>query len=627
MAPDTCCCAPAALQRRLPILAWLPGYSLHWLRMDFIAGLSVGLTVIPQALAYAEVAGLPPQYGLYSAFMGCFVYFFLGTSRDVTLGPTAIMSLLVSFYTFREPAYALLLAFLSGCIQLAMGLLRLGFLLDFVSCPVINGFTSAAAVTIGFGQIKNLLGLRNIPRQFFLQLYHTLVHIGDTRVGDAVLGLACMALLLLLKLMGKRMPPPHPETPCGVRFSRGLVWTVTTARNALVVSFAALIAYSFEVTGYHPFILTGKIAEGLPPVRAPPFSVTTDNETVSFSEMVQDMGAGLAVVPLMGLLESIAVAKSFASQNNYRIDANQELLAIGLTNVLGSFVSSYPVTGSFGRTAVNAQSGVCTPAGGLVTGALVLLSLDYLTSLFYYIPKSALAAVIIMAVAPLFDVKIFRTLWRIKRLDLLPLFGTFLLSFWEVQYGILAGTLVSLLILLHSAARPRTQVSDGQILVLQPASGLHFPAIDALREAVMTRALEGMWGQPRHQHTLLQPHTSASHPQAQRHGRKALACFHDSIVPTADGAGPVGQQSRVCPSACQCGYVCFVPLWRVDIREPVKEAAFSRRSLSPSRPLGWVTAWAVASPLPRLRATCLPGLSPQCPRHATPSWSARMSAT
>nr|XP_021495367.1 sodium-independent sulfate anion transporter isoform X4 [Meriones unguiculatus] len=544
MAPDTCCCAPAALQRRLPILAWLPGYSLHWLRMDFIAGLSVGLTVIPQALAYAEVAGLPPQYGLYSAFMGCFVYFFLGTSRDVTLGPTAIMSLLVSFYTFREPAYALLLAFLSGCIQLAMGLLRLGFLLDFVSCPVINGFTSAAAVTIGFGQIKNLLGLRNIPRQFFLQLYHTLVHIGDTRVGDAVLGLACMALLLLLKLMGKRMPPPHPETPCGVRFSRGLVWTVTTA-----------------------------------------------------------------------------------SQNNYRIDANQELLAIGLTNVLGSFVSSYPVTGSFGRTAVNAQSGVCTPAGGLVTGALVLLSLDYLTSLFYYIPKSALAAVIIMAVAPLFDVKIFRTLWRIKRLDLLPLFGTFLLSFWEVQYGILAGTLVSLLILLHSAARPRTQVSDGQILVLQPASGLHFPAIDALREAVMTRALEGMWGQPRHQHTLLQPHTSASHPQAQRHGRKALACFHDSIVPTADGAGPVGQQSRVCPSACQCGYVCFVPLWRVDIREPVKEAAFSRRSLSPSRPLGWVTAWAVASPLPRLRATCLPGLSPQCPRHATPSWSARMSAT
>ncbi|XP_046950014.1 sodium-independent sulfate anion transporter [Lynx rufus] len=490
MAPQARCCSPAALQRRLPILAWLPDYSVSWLKMDAIAGLSVGLTVIPQALAYAEVAALPPQYGLYSAFMGCFVYFFLGTSRDVTLGPTAIMSLLVSFYTFHEPAYAVLLAFLSGCIQLAMGFLRLGFLLDFISCPVIKGFTSAATVTIGFGQIKNLLGLQGIPRQFFLQVYHTFRNIGETRVGDAVLGLVCMVLLLVLKLMRNHVPPVHPEMPPGVRLSHALVWTATTARNALVVSFAALVAYSFEVTGYQPFVLTGQTAEGLPPVRLPPFSVTTANGTVSFTEMVQDMGAGLAVVPLMGLLESIAVAKSFASQNNYHVDANQELLAIGLTNVLGSLVSSYPVTGSFGRTAVNVQSGVCTPAGGLVTGVLVLLSLDYLTSLFYYIPKSALAAVIIMAVAPLFDAGIFGTLWRVKRLDLLPLCVTFLLCFWEVQYGILAGTLVSALILLHSVARPKMQVSEGPVLVLQPASGLHFPAIESLREAILSRTLE-----------------------------------------------------------------------------------------------------------------------------------------
>ncbi|XP_073092147.1 sodium-independent sulfate anion transporter isoform X2 [Manis javanica] len=442
MGPQARCCLPAALQRRLPILAWLPNYSLQWLKMDFIAGLSVGLTVIPQALAYAEVAGLPPQYGLYSAFMGCFVYFFLGTSRDVTLGPTAIMSLLVSFYTFHAPAYAVLLAFLSGCIQLAMGFLHLGFLLDFISCPVIKGFTSAATITIGFGQIKNLLGLQNIPRQFFLQVYHTFRNIGETRVGDATLGLVCMLLLLVLKLMRDHVPPVHPEMPPGVRLSRGLVWTATTARNALVVSFAALVAYSFEVTGYQPFVLTGEIVKGLPPVQTPPFSVTTANGTASFTEMVQGMGAGLAVVPLMGLLESIAVAKSFASQNNYRIDTNQELLAIGLTNVLGSLVSSYPVTGSFGRTAVNAQSGVCTPAGGLVTG-----------------------------------------------LDVLPLCVTFLLCFWEMQYGILAGALVSTLILLHSVARPRMQVSEGPVLVLQPASGLHFPAVEVLREAILSRAL------------------------------------------------------------------------------------------------------------------------------------------
>ncbi|XP_061248627.1 sodium-independent sulfate anion transporter [Bos javanicus] len=489
-APMSCCWSTETMQKWLPFLGWLPDYTWYALKMDFIAGISVGLTVIPQALAYAEVAGLPPQYGLYSAFMGCFVYFFLGTSRDVTLGPTAIMSLLVSFYTFHEPAYAVLLAFLSGCIQLGMGFLRLGLLLDFISCPVIKGFTSAAAIIIGFGQIKNLLGLQHIPRQFFLQVYYTFHNIGETRVGDAVLGLVCMVLLLVLKLMRDHVPPVHPEMPTGVRLSHGLVWTATTARNALVVSFAALVAYSFQVTGYQPFVLTGKTPEGLPDAHIPPFSVTTANGTVSFTEMVQGMGAGLVVVPLMGLLESIAVAKSFASQNNYRINSNQELLALGFTNILGSLFSSYPVTGSFGRTAVNAQSGVCTPAGGLMTGALVLLSLDYLTSLFYYIPKSALAAVIIMAVVPLFDTKIVKTLWRVKRLDLLPLCVTFLLCFWEVQYGILAGTLVSVLILLHSVARPKIQVSEGPMLVLQPASGLHFPAIETLREALLSRALE-----------------------------------------------------------------------------------------------------------------------------------------
>ncbi|XP_032097314.1 sodium-independent sulfate anion transporter isoform X3 [Sapajus apella] len=493
MAPNTCCCSPAAVQRRLPILAWLPNYSLQWLKMDFIAGLSVGLTVVPQALAYAEVAGLPPQYGLYSAFMGCFVYFFLGTSRDVTLGPTAIMSLLVSFYTFHEPAYAVLLAFLSGCIQLVMGVLHLDSQAGCVTHPFLAVVSAPQSHPSHPSQLTHALILWDW------------VELGPARCPLLAGQGSCWTSFPAPSLKASPLLPLSPSaldrsrTCWDCRTSPGSSSCKCTtpssgsgrpARSALVVSFAALVAYSFEVTGYQPFILTGETAEGLPPVRTPPFSMTTANGTISFTEMVQDMGAGLAVVPLMGLLESIAVAKAFASQNNYRINANQELLAIGLTNVLGSLVSSYPVTGSFGRTAVNAQSGVCTPAGGLVTGVLVLLSLDYLTSLFYYIPKSALAAVIIMAVAPLFDTKIFGTLWRVKRLDLLPLCVTFLLSFWEMQYGILAGALVSLLMLLHSAARPETKVSEGPVLVLQPASGLHFPAVEALQEEILSRALE-----------------------------------------------------------------------------------------------------------------------------------------
>ncbi|XP_027547267.1 sodium-independent sulfate anion transporter isoform X2 [Neopelma chrysocephalum] len=493
----------------LPVLRWLPRYSRAWLPLDLLAGLAVGLTAVPQALAYAELAGLPLQYGLYSSFMGCFVYFFLGTAKDVTLGPTAIMSLLVSSYAFHEPVYAVLLAFLSGCIQLAMGLLHLGFLLDFISCPVIKGFTSAASITISFNQVKNILGLQGIPRQFFLQVYETLRRIGETRAGDAVLGLACLAALAALRAMKNRLPQAASAEPLAARISCRIVWISATARNALVVLFAGLVAYSFQVMGSQPLTLTGSIPRGLPPFRPPRFSLAAPNDTVPFPSMVEDMGVGLAVVPLMGLLETIAIAKAFASQNGYRIDPNQELLALGVANILGSFVSSYPITGSFGRTAVNAQSGVCTPVGGLVTGALVLLSLAYLTSLFYYIPKAALAAVIISAVVPMFDVGIFRTLWRVKRLDLVPLCVTFLLCFWEVQYGIVAGVLVSGILLLYSIARPPIKeghspespvtcppspgsvqvLQEGDVLLVQPGSSLHFPAIECLRDTVCSRAL------------------------------------------------------------------------------------------------------------------------------------------
>ncbi|NXM66693.1 S2611 protein, partial [Serilophus lunatus] len=473
----------------LPLLRWLPRYRWAWLPLDALAGLAVGLTAVPQALAYAELAGLPLQYGLYSSFMGCFVYCFLGTAKDVTLGPTAIMSLLVSSYTFHEPVYAILLTFLSGCIQLAMGLLHLGFLLDFISYPVIKGFTSAASITISFSQIKNILGLQGVPRQFFLQVYETLRRIGETRVGDTILGLACLASLAALRAMKSHLPRAAPVEPLAARISCLIVWISATARNALVVLFAGLVAYCFQAMGSQPLTLTGSIPRGLPAFQPPPFSTAAPNGTVPFWSMVEDMGVGLAVVPLMGLLETIAIAKAFASQNGYRIDANQELLALGVANILGSFVSSFPITGSFGRTAVNAQSGVCTPAGGLVTGALVLLSLAYLTSLFYYIPKAALAAVIISAVGPLFDAGTFRTLWRVKRLDLVPLCVTFLLCFWEVQYGIVAGVLVSGILLLYSIARPPVKVVEGDVLLVQPGSSLHFPAIEGLRDTVCSRAL------------------------------------------------------------------------------------------------------------------------------------------
>ncbi|KAM3623362.1 uncharacterized protein V6R79_010202 [Siganus canaliculatus] len=485
------CCSWSSLKSWLPILSWLPGYKLKWLQMDLLAGITVGLTAIPQALAYAEVAGLPVQFGLYSAFMGGFVYTLLGTSKDVTLGPTAIMSLLCFSVVGGQPHRAVLLSLLCGLIQALMALLRLGFLLDFISFPVIKGFTCAAAVTIGFGQVKNILGVQGIPHDFIPEVYYTFYKIPEARIGDVVLGLLCISLLLMLLLMKTSLGSDDTRSSRSSRAARKLVWTVATMRNALVVVAASLVAFSWEAYGHHVFTITGHTSQGLPPFRPPPTTDTTANGTViSFGEIVKDLGEGLAVIPFMGLLESIAIAKAFASQNNYRIDANQELLAIGVTNIMGSFVSAYPVTGSFGRTAVNSQTGVCTPAGGIVTSVIVLLSLEFLMPAFYYIPKASLAAVIICAVAPMVDYRVVVNMWRIRKLDLLPFFVTFLMSFWEVPYGIIGGVAVSWVLLLYNTARPQIKVSDHGVLVMEPSSGFSFPATEYLSSVVHTQALQ-----------------------------------------------------------------------------------------------------------------------------------------
>ncbi|MBN3274210.1 S2611 protein, partial [Polyodon spathula] len=462
-----------AMKKKLPILVWLPKYSVKWLQMDLIAGMTVGLTVVPQALAYAEVAGLPVQYGLYSSFIGCFIYCLLGTSKDVTLGPTAIMSLLCASYIGHDPVQAVLLTFLCGFIQLVMAIMQLGFLLDFISYPVIKGFTSSAALTIGFGQVKNILGLHDIPQQFFLQFYYMFRNIYETRVGDLILGLTSIALLVVLKVMKDSLALTDEDPAVVVKVCRTVVWFLATARNALVVVVAALVAYACELSGMKAFTLTGKTTQGLPPFKPPQFYEYTGNESLPFSEMVKDLGGGLAVIPLVGLLESLAIAKAFASQNEYRIDSNQELLAIGVTNLLGSFFSAYPVTGSFGRTAVNSQTGVCTPAGGIITGVIVLLSLAFLMPLFYYIPKAALAAVIICAVAPMFDYKVLKTLWKVK-MHFLPLSDS-------INHASCHIVFVSFFISL--------QVSDHGVLVIALDSGLNFPAAEYLSDRLYRQAL------------------------------------------------------------------------------------------------------------------------------------------
>lgn len=256
-----------------PITQWLPRYTCHNLQCDMIAGITVGLMVIPQGIAYATIAGLEPVYGLYCAFMGCFVYCFLGTSKDVSIGPTAIMSLIVDQYCHlsnnpgENVKFAIALSFYAGLIQFAMGFFRIGFIVRFISIPVISAFTSAAAIIIAVGQVKSLLGLKHVRRPFYFCIYDTFKNIGETNPWDLTLGIACIIILLILRYLGRTKWPDadSKDVPLKQRIARKIIWVAGTGRNALVVLMASLVAYAVVWKGHkHAFSLTAHIHEGLP---------------------------------------------------------------------------------------------------------------------------------------------------------------------------------------------------------------------------------------------------------------------------------------------------------------------------------------------------------------------------
>ena len=267
------------VKTRFPMLSWLSTYNFRNLQCDIIAGLTVGLMVIPQGLAYAVVAGLDPTFGLYSSFMGCFMYTIFGTSKDITLGPTAIMSLMVSAYGKPGfPAYAVAMTLFSGVIQLVMGIFKLGFLVNFISVPIITGFTSAAAITIGVGQVKDVLGVKNIPRPFAERLYYTFKHIGETQKFDLVLGLICIAVLFSFRKLGRlKWTKNIPERASKwQRISRKIVWLLSIARNAIVILISTIVAVLFYAHGHTDvFSMTGELESGLPPFQVTVFLVVT----------------------------------------------------------------------------------------------------------------------------------------------------------------------------------------------------------------------------------------------------------------------------------------------------------------------------------------------------------------
>ncbi|XP_008203719.1 sodium-independent sulfate anion transporter [Nasonia vitripennis] len=488
-------CRKKLLYKRIPILEWLPKYRQEYIVSDMVAGLTVGLTVIPQAIAYANVAALPLQYGLYSSFMACFVYTAFGSCKDVPVGPTAIAAIMTRETLEKShlgPDFAVLLTFISGCVSLLMGLLQLGFLIDFISGPVSVGFTSAAAIIIATSQVKDILGI-SITGGKFIQVWKNIFeHIGETRLWDAVLGLVCMIVLLTLRKV-KDIPVVRKHAKMPTVWQRSLekfLWLVSTARNILVVVSCAIICWLLEEhLGSSPVVLTGHVKQGLPGFSLPPFHGKIGNNTLDLLDMVSVMGSGCIVIPLLSILETIAIAKAFSEGKP--IDATQEMLAIGMCNVVSSFVSSIPVSGGLSRGAVNHSSGVRTTLGGVYTGFLVLVSLQFLTPYLYFIPKAALAAVIIAAVIFMVEIQVVKPMWRTKKIDLVPAVVTFLCClFVRLEIGIVIGIGINLLFLLYGSARPSlrvnmtTSIEGLDYLVITPDRSLAFPSVEYVRSVI-----------------------------------------------------------------------------------------------------------------------------------------------
>ncbi|XP_014215254.1 sodium-independent sulfate anion transporter-like [Copidosoma floridanum] len=488
-------CRKKLFYKRIPILDWLPNYRNEYVVSDMVAGLTVGLTVIPQAIAYANVADLPLQYGLYSSFMACFVYTIFGSCKDVPVGPTAIAAIMTHETLEKShlgPEFAVFLTFVSGCVSLLMGVLQLGFLIDFISGPVSVGFTSAAAIIIATSQVKDILGIKASGSKFIQVWSNVFEHIGETRLWDAVLGLVCMVVLLLLR-KAKDIPVASSERKqptCLERVLEKFLWFISTARNILVVVSCAVACYLLEQhLGSSPVVLTGHVKQGLPGIEPPPFSARVGNETLHFFDMLGAMGSGCLVVPLLSILETIAIAKAFPDDKP--IDATQEMLAVGVCNVVSAFVSSMPVSGGLSRGAVNHSSGVRTTLGGVYTGILVLMSLQFLTPYLNYIPKAALAAVIIAAVVFMVEIQVIKPMWRTKKIDLVPAGVTFLSClFIRLEFGIVIGIVTNLLFILYGTARPSIRFSKAtslgglEYLEITPDRSLVFPSVEYVRSMI-----------------------------------------------------------------------------------------------------------------------------------------------
>nr|XP_029709678.1 sodium-independent sulfate anion transporter-like isoform X1 [Aedes albopictus] len=486
-------CVKRQVRQRISILNWIGNYNREDVISDFIAGVTLGLTIIPQSIAYAALAGLPSQYGLYAAYMGSLVYVIFGTVKEVSIGPTSLMALLAVQYTMDKPIqYMIILAFLAGLVELLMGVLKLGFLVSFIPIPVTSAFTSATALIIVGTQLKHLFGIPSKAHGFFQTLYSLATRIVESNPGDLILGGLAIAFLLGLRQITRI--PINDKTPRG-KVLKKFLWYLSLSRNALIVLITSAIAFRWNSSGEQvPFKLSGHVQPGIPGFELPIYSVQSGNVTIGYFEVVKELGSSLVLVPLVAVLANVSIAKAFSAGKI--VDASQEMIALGLCNLLGSCFSAMPTCGAFTRSAVSHSSGVRTPLAGIYSAIMTLLALSLLTPYFYFIPKTTLAAVLICSVVFMVDFSIVKVLFKASKTDILSWVGCFCVSlFAGVEVGLLFGIFISVIGLLKVWVRPGIQQDSiekqgHRYVKLSPETGIFFPAVDFLRTKVIEVANE-----------------------------------------------------------------------------------------------------------------------------------------
>lgn len=509
------------LLQSLPLARWLQHYSSEAFARDCVAGVVVSIVMVPQCMGYALLAGMPAEYGLYSAILPSLLYALLGSSRTLSVGPAALISILVasSIASFNPQSqveyihYAVNISFLSGCFLLGMRLLRLGSLTNYISVPVIGGFTTAAAVTIIFSQLKHLLGVSVGEGLNFLQTLQALAQgLIDANLHSLSVGVTACAALWYFK-------SAFPELVKKLHLRPWLEQGLGKSGPMVVMLLSAAVIATLHWDQQAGVAVVGVIPAGLPSLTTLPIDLA----------LWRQLALPSFLIALMCFITSLAVSSSLASKRKERVDSNQELLALGAANLGAAFSGTFALAGSMSRSAVNHSAGAETTIATFISTLCILVTLFFLTPLFHHLPLAVLGSVVIMSVLSMMDGGLLLRCWRINRPDACSWLATFCaVLVFDIEIGICVGILLSIVLLLHRASHPHIAVvgrvgdsahfrnvarhdvqTESAILAIRVDESIHFSNVQFIEDFILYQC--------------------ATHPQAQH---LVLICSSVSFVDT-----------------------------------------------------------------------------------------------